>query len=140
MTFFDTCRRHTLDSAGYDIPAPFDIPLIPGQWTDVDLGVSLSDEEMECMKEHYGRDLLFAATVYPRSGLATKYGMRVKTTVGIIDRDYRNNIRASLTVEEPYVIRKGERALQALFIPILTYPQEVAPTAERAGGFGSTGA
>lgn len=125
-------RRSTKGSAGYDFHAPHDIPLTPGEWTDIDTGVRLTDDDIP---EGVRCFLLLA----PRSGLGVKYGVRFRNTVGIIDSDYRDNMRACMTSDVPVTIRKGERFMQGVLVPYMTFQNEIEPTECRNGGHGSTG-
>lgn len=77
----------------------------------------------------------------PRSGLSIKNTLIMPNSVGIIDSDYFPN-----TVKFAYVnlgandvhIKKGERIGQGIFLNYLTVDDD-STTAERDGGFGSTG-
>lgn len=77
----------------------------------------------------------------PRSGLSIKNTLIMPNSVGIIDSDYFPN-----TVKFAYVnlgandvhIKKGERIGQGIFLNYLTVDDDDT-TAERDGGFGSTG-
>jgi dUTPase len=75
----------------------------------------------------------------PRSGLSNKCGFRIRNTVGIVDMDYRDTIKAMVTVDEPYTLAKDERFLQGILLPYGTFWGEIMPTEARNGGHGSTG-
>ena len=126
-------KRATIGSAGYDIYAPQDYELEPGKWTVIDTQVALTDED-QC--SDFGRWFMM---VVPRSGLSFHYGLRIRNTVGIIDMDYRDTIKCSVTVDEPYSLRMGERFAQGIILPYGVFANEVRPTEARNGGFGSTG-
>ena len=83
--------------------------------------------------------------IFGRSGLGIKHGIAPSNAVGVIDADYRGEIRVGLTnhSDKPYTIEPGERIAQLVVTPVLL-PEiaEVASldeTARGAGGFGSTG-
>lgn len=96
-----------------------------------------------------------AALVCSRSGHAVS-GMFVTNGPGIIDSDYRGEIKVILTYvaplgKPPLIIQHGMRVAQLLFLPagmvghpefIAAFTQEALPEANstRMGGFGSTGA
>lgn len=126
-------KRSTVGSAGYDIHAPERYELKPGEWTLIDTEVALTDGDVS--PNHCEWFLLLV----PRSGLSDRYGLRFRTTVGIIDMDYRDTIKARVTVDEPYTLEKGERFAQVILIPYGTLIDEVRPVDVRDGGFGSTG-
>ena len=136
--------RATRNSAGYDFYAPHDIKLLPGEWTTVDTGVRFDGtEEVHCPMggpENTEHAYQWAMLVIPRSSYGFKYGLRLRNSVGLIDMDYRHTIKASLTVDEPLNIKKGDRFLQGIIIPFGIFEEEETPASERKGGIGSTGA
>lgn len=131
-------RRATFGSAGYDFYSPYDVQLLPGVWTDIDTGVRLDNED-HCID--YNNEVIrrWFMLIVPRSGLSNKYGFRIRNTVGIIDMDYRDNIKAKVTVDVPYTLKKGERFMQGIVLPFGCFVHEIPPTNQRMGGFGSTG-
>jgi dUTP pyrophosphatase len=86
-----------------------------------------------------------AGFVFSRSGLGVKHGLTVAQGVGVIDPDYRGEIKVGLlnTSGEERTISRGQRIAQLLFLPY--FPAELVPcddlseTARGAGGFGHTG-
>lgn len=83
--------------------------------------------------------------IRPRSGLATKSGLRPANTPGTIDSDYRGEIKVALhndTDVDQYVYH-GDRIAQIVFsevpevvlLPVLT----LSDTERGEGGFGSSG-
>lgn len=87
----------------------------------------------------------YAGLIYARSGLATKKGLAPANKVGVVDCDYRGEIKVSLHNHsgEPQTVGGGERIAQLVITPYVTAEFEVADdlsaTARGAGGFGSTG-
>lgn len=78
----------------------------------------------------------------PRSGLGTKFGMRLRNTVGVIDADYymaanEGHIMASITTEKECFLGAGDRFLQGVIVPYYRCGEN--SDAARTGGFGSTG-
>lgn len=142
-------RRATFGSAGYDFFAPHDIELNPGQWTEIDTRIRLNGSSgvMQETSERIEGNLFevkmnhpnkWVLLVFPRSGLGFKYGVRFSNTVGVIDMDYRDNIRAKMTCDIPCTIKKDTAFMQGIIIPFATFSDEIPPTKERDGGFGST--
>ena len=92
---------------------------------------------LEIPKGYYG-------AVCPRSGLAYNKGITVLNAPGIIDSDYRDEIKVILInlSDSIYSIKKGDRVAQILFHKYekveLSPIYELNKT-ERTGGFGSTG-
>ena len=86
-----------------------------------------------------------AGMVFSRSGLGTKHGMVVAQGVGVIDSDYRGEIKVPLRNmgEKPYAVQPGERIAQLVLLPVQLLPveevQELTHTQRGQGGFGSTG-
>ncbi|MDR0884016.1 MAG: dUTP diphosphatase [Oscillospiraceae bacterium] len=128
--------RATDGSAGYDLCAVLDAPctLAPGDHAVIGTGIAIALPSSDC-----------AAFVFARSGLATKHGIAPANAVGVIDSDYRGEIRVGLVnhYDAPYTITPGERIAQLLFLPVLLpalVPVDSLPETERgSGGFGSTG-
>ena len=83
--------------------------------------------------------------IFARSGLAAKQGLRPANCVGVVDADYRGEIKVALhnDTETEQKIADGERIAQLVVMPFLS--REFELTAEReetergAGGFGHTG-
>ncbi|MBR4765691.1 MAG: dUTP diphosphatase [Clostridia bacterium] len=128
--------RATKGSAGMDLCACIDAPLtLAGGETAViptGIAISLPSEEM-------------GAFVFARSGLAIKHGIGLLNSVGVIDSDYRGEIKVGVInqINEPYTIDPGERIAQLVIMPVCPLdPVEVDnldDTARGEGGFGSTG-
>lgn len=86
-----------------------------------------------------------AGLVYARSSMGAKRGLAPANKVGVVDSDYRGEVRVVLLnhSKEPQTIQPGERVAQFVIAPVLT-PQYVEAeqlddTDRGAGGFGSTG-
>lgn len=83
--------------------------------------------------------------IRPRSGLATKKGLRPANTPGTIDSDYRGEIIVALhnDSDENQLILNGERIAQICFKKVPTVLWKVVDTLDDTdrgtGGFGSTG-
>lgn len=133
--------RQTYGSCGYDFYAPEEIHLTPGEWTTINTKVCQEDSDVYMMyyKYKWSTPSNYFMMLVPRSGLATKYGFRLRNTVGIIDKDYRDPILATVTVDKPLTIAKGERFMQGIVMPFLVRCDESKPVKAREGGYGSTG-
>jgi dUTP pyrophosphatase len=81
--------------------------------------------------------------VWPRSGLALRHG--IDTLAGVIDADYRGEVRVVLVNhgQEPFRIQSGDRVAQLLIQPVerasFVRTDSLSETARGAQGFGSTG-
>ena len=86
-----------------------------------------------------------AGLVYARSSLGAKRGLAPANKVGVIDPDYRGEIRVVLLnhSKEPQTLQPGERVAQFVITPVLTpvyeEAEELEDTQRGAGGFGSSG-
>ena len=86
-----------------------------------------------------------AGLIYARSGLATKKGLAPANKVGVVDCDYRGEVKVSLHnhSEIPQTVAVGERVAQLVITPYVTAEfvtvDELSETVRGAGGFGSTG-
>lgn len=87
----------------------------------------------------------YVGLVYARSGLACKEGLAPANKVGVIDSDYRGEIKVALYNQsgEKKLVKKGERIAQIVIAPFLapefTEVNELDETDRGEGGFGSTG-
>lgn len=83
--------------------------------------------------------------IFSRSGHGFKYGLRLANCVGVIDSDYRGEIKVALQadIDSDLILAAGDRIAQALLIP---YPEveiieveELGETDRGICGFGSSG-
>ena len=87
----------------------------------------------------------YVALVFARSGLGIKHGIALSNGVGVIDSDYRGEIRVGLTnlSDTPYTVRPGDRIAQLAVMPVVQAELErvdsLDETGRGTGGFGSTG-
>ncbi len=87
----------------------------------------------------------YAGFVYARSGLASKRNLAPANKVGVIDCDYRGEVKVALHNhgETPQTVAAGERVAQLVVAPYITAEfteaEELSDTVRGAGGFGSTG-
>lgn len=121
--------------AGYDLRAVAAFALEPGARAAVGTGVAIALPPG------------VAGLVVPRSGLAARHGLSVVNGPGLIDPNYRGEIRVVLVNlgDEPFAGAAGERIAQLLLVPYLA-PEIVAvdalpPAPDDRGelGFGSSG-
>jgi dUTP pyrophosphatase len=128
-------RAHNYD-AGADLFAWFEdedeheIEIYPGEQKLVDTGVAV--------KITNG----FAGFVYNRSSQGKK-GISIPHSVGIIDSEYRGNIKVILKNlgDDPYKIERGDRIAQLVIqkVELVNFTDIWNDTARGSGGFGSTG-
>ncbi len=87
----------------------------------------------------------YAGLIYARSGLATKKGLAPANKVGVVDCDYRGEVKVALHnhSEDTQTVAVGERVAQLVITPYITAEfiekAELSDTVRGAGGFGSTG-
>lgn len=87
----------------------------------------------------------WAMLIYSRSGHGFKNSVRLSNCVGVIDSDYRGEIRVSLAADQRGALRvmPGDRIAQAMLVPVYRVAfddvAELSETARGAGGLGSTG-
>ena len=87
----------------------------------------------------------YVGLVYARSGLACKRGLAPANKVGVIDSDYRGEIKVALHNhgKTDQTVAIGERIAQLVIAPYLfvEYEEkdELSDTVRGEGGFGSTG-
>ena len=124
--------RATAGSAGYDFFSPESFVLHPGESLKVQTGIRCRISAPWCL------------AVFPRSGLGTKYGMRLANTAGIIDSDYYGAdnyghiaLKIQNTGDRDICIPAGKAFCQGLFLYTGHTACDTAG-AERKGGFGSS--
>ena len=87
----------------------------------------------------------YVGLVYARSGLACKRGLAPANKVGVIDSDYRGEIKVALFNhgKTAQTVAAGERIAQLVIAPYLRVEYEevsgLSDTVRGEGGFGSTG-
>lgn len=87
----------------------------------------------------------YVGLIYARSGMATKQGLAPANKVGVIDADYRGEIKVPLHnhSREIRMVAPGERIAQFVLTPYLAARFEEAETLSDTvrgeAGFGSTG-
>ena len=85
-----------------------------------------------------------AGLVYARSSLGAKRGLAPANKVGVIDPDYRGEIKVVLlNHSKQQTLAPGERVAQFVITPVLQpryeEAEELSDTDRGTGGFGSTG-
>ena len=127
--------RGSSDAAGYDLYAATDYIIDIAPHSTVKIGTGLSFELPSGT---------FAA-IFPRSGIATKRGLRPANCVGVCDSDYRGEYIVALhnDTDELQSIDPGERIAQMILLPFIEMNFEetdnLSDTDRGEGGFGSTG-
>jgi dUTP pyrophosphatase len=120
--------------AGLDLHAAEDVTLAPGERGVIGTGIAIAIPDG------------YVGLVPPRSGLATRVGLSLVNTPGIVDAGYRGEVRLiliNLDRETSIKIKRGDRVAQLVITPVTTV--EVVETSELPastrgeGGFGSTG-
>ncbi len=122
-------------AAGYDISADIeeDITLMPRMTRMISSGIAI-----QIPKGYFG-------AVFARSGLASKEGLRPANCVGVIDADYRGELKVPLynDSDTPRVISPGQKIAQLVVIPFerldFEMTDELSETDRMEDGFGSTG-
>lgn len=128
-------KRTTPGSAGYDIFSDDEnFVLEPGETKLVSTGIAIENN-----------DIRSAIMIYPRSGLACKYNITLANCVGIVDSDYRGEIKVALINQgkESFIIDKGTRiaqlVIQPIKLPVIREVEDIKETKRNDKGFGSTG-
>jgi dUTP pyrophosphatase len=124
-----------LDDAGYDLHAREDVVLEPGGGRAVvPTGFAVAIPPG------------YAGLVLPRSGLALNYGVTCLNTPGLIDPQYRGELKVLLVNTDPreaYKVHRGDRIAQLVIQAVQSVEwievPELDTTARDTYGFGSTG-
>lgn len=126
----------TTAAAGIDLQAHIekDIVINSGSWCTIPTGIAVEIQDNN-----------IAGMIFPRSGLAANHGITLQNAVGVIDADYRGEIKVLVRNEGPndYLITNGHRIAQIVFMPIIRMQTQIvsdlSDTKRGVGGFGSTG-
>lgn len=120
--------------AGLDLRSSADLVLAPFERALVPCGIALAIPRG------------YAGFVLPRSGLAVRHGISIVNAPGLIDSDYRGEIKVvlvNLDSNEPFVISRGDRIAQLVIMEVpgvdLTVVDDLDDTERGGGGFGSSG-
>ena len=88
----------------------------------------------------------YAGFVLPRSGLAAKHGISIVNAPGLIDSNYRGELKVILVNLDPherFEVDPGDRIAQLVVMPVpaatLLEVDELDETVRGSGGFGSSG-
>lgn len=126
--------RGSKEAAGYDLYAaiPESIRINPHETVKVGTGLAF-----ELPKGTFG-------AIFPRSGYATKFGLRPANCVGVCDSDYRGEYIVAIHNDSDFIqaINPGERIAQLILMPYITMimiEDNLSETERGDGGFGSTG-
>lgn len=120
--------------AGLDLPSRVDFVLEPGERAMIPTGIAVAIPRG------------YAGFVLPRSGLASRHGVSLVNSPGLVDSGYRGEmaiIMINTDKREAFHIKRGDRIAQL----VIQRVEEVTPvevdelddTSRGAGGFGSTG-
>jgi len=121
--------RASEDAAGYDLSATHDITLFPHCTELIPTGYA-----WEIPPRYVG-------LIRDRSSLALA---GLVTSAGVIDSDYRGEVKVLLTntTNNPITIRAQQRIAQILLVKVLQEPlavvQQLSTSHRQEGGFGST--
>lgn len=87
----------------------------------------------------------YVGLVFARSSLGFKFDCTLANSVGVIDSDYRGEVKVKITnhSDKPKIIEPSERISQLVIVPYLlaeyTQVSELGETERGSNGFGSTG-
>ena len=128
-------ERGSAYAAGYDLFADIteSVEIQPHETKMIGTGLA-----MEIPEGYFGG-------VFARSGLSAKEGLRPANCVGVVDADYRGEVKVALHNDGKVVreIKVGQKIAQLVVVPFLSVEfeevEELSETVRGVGGFGSTG-
>jgi dUTP pyrophosphatase len=131
-------KPESVGAAALDIRTNEDITLYPGEERLVGTGYA------------YEPPPGYALLLLPRSGLGAKHGIVLGNTIGLIDPDYRGELKAALWYRrnegKAFAVARGERIAQLVCVPVWSLSdiayvdyEDLSETARGEGGFGHTG-
>ena len=125
--------RSRIGDAALDIASCEDALVEPHSTCLIHTGIAIEIEDGYC------------GLVLPRSGNAVNNGITIINSPGLIDSNYRGEIKVGLynTSNEAFNVSKGDRIAQLLITPVLVVDVEVTDTLSDSNrgtqGFGSSG-
>lgn len=128
--------RGSEKAAGYDLYA-----------CDLDVAATIFPHRTAMINTGWAMEIPdgYCGLLFARSGLASKKGLAPANKVGVIDSDYRGEIKVALHNDSEYIhqVEQGERIAQIVIVPYLDVcldeSDELSDTQRGEGGFGSTG-
>ncbi len=128
--------RATKYSAGLDISACLDEPVTiePNQIKMIPTGLMAMPDSNDVV-----------CLIYPRSGLASKFGVSLANCVGVVDSDYRGAWFIPLinNGQQPFTVEHGMRIAQLIptkvLFPEIEVSDSLSETERGQNGFGSSG-
>ena len=128
-------ERGSSYAAGYDLFADVKetLEIAPHKTAMIPTGLA-----MEIPEGYFGG-------IFARSGLASKESLRPANCVGVVDADYRGEVKVALhnDSDEIRTITPGQKVAQLVIVPFLSVEFDevdiLSDTVRGAGGFGSTG-
>mgnify|MGYP003357301797 CR=1 FL=1 len=130
---FDMPKPATDGAACFDIQSASEAVIPPGGTAILDTGL------------RFRIPVGHALMVYSRSGHGFKYDVSLSNGTGVIDSDYRGELKVKLRNDgaEPFTVKHGDRIAQAMLIKLPSLNMIAGTvendTARGSGGFGSTG-
>lgn len=131
---FEAPKVQTTGSAGLDLfnNGSTPITLVPGKSEVVSTGFYVEIPEG------------YVGLVFARSSLGFKFDCTLANSVGVIDSDYRGEVKVKIHNHSDNIkfLMPGERMAQIVVVPCLakfTQVDELSETERGANGFGSTG-
>ena len=122
-------------AAGYDLFADIAEDIIIDPHTTAMIGTGLA---VAIPEGYFGG-------IYARSGLSSKEGLRPANCTGVVDADYRGEIKVALHNDSDFerTITPGQKIAQMVIMPFLSVEfqqlEQLDNTERGGGGFGSTG-
>ena len=128
-------ERGSAYAAGYDLFADVEqnVEIKPHTTAMIPTGLA-----MEIPEGYFGG-------IFARSGLASKESLRPANCVGVVDADYRGEVKVALhnDSDEIRVITPKQKVAQLVVVPFLNMEfdevEELSDTVRGVGEFGSTG-
>jgi dUTP pyrophosphatase len=120
--------------AGLDLCSAVDVVVEPGERVMIPTGVAVAIPDGH------------AGLVLPRSGLASKHGLTMANSPGLIDAGYRGEVicaAVNLDRDDAVKILVGDRIAQLVIVELPSvapvWVEELPASKRGEGGFGSTG-
>lgn len=126
-------KKTRIGDAAFDISSIEDVVIKPNSKHLTKTGIAIEIEDGYC------------GLVLPRSGNAVNHGITIINTPGLIDSNYRGEIKVGLlnTSDKEFSVLKGDRIAQLLIVSVVDVEVDVVEALSESNrgskGFGSSG-
>jgi len=136
---YDTSKNHDSDS-GFDMYVPQDV-IVPLKTHSFVIGMGIKCNMKSIQSDKSSKPFM----IFPRSSMGSKTPLRLANSIGLVDKDYRGEIKLIVDnlSDDAYFIKAGTRLAQIVTFNGEPFRHEFVKSLDKTergtGGLGSTG-